>query len=73
MRVGCKRRIERFTALVQCIAYFAEIAPESSVLGYMTEEYIQGLLKDYLYLFRGLLARLTLRTAQTTRYYQSEF
>jgi len=27
----------------------------------MTEESIQGLLKDYLYLFSGLVARLTLR------------
>jgi len=72
MRVGCKRRIERFTALVQCIAYLAEIAPESSGLGLVTK-LIQGLLKDYLYLFRGLLAMLTLKTAQTTRYYQSEF
>jgi len=72
MRVGCKRRIERFTALVQCIAYLAEIAPESSGLGLVTK-LIQGLLKDYLYLFRGLVAMLTLKTAQTTRYYQSEF
>ena len=27
----------------------------------MTEESIQGLLKDYLYLFRGLVVRLSLR------------